>query len=43
MISTGTDVKPIECVFFLRNVKSESKAEPSSLPGSNSASPFSME
>jgi|CXWL01.1.fsa_nt_gi type I restriction enzyme R subunit len=22
MISTGTDVKPIECVFFLRNVKS---------------------
>lgn len=24
MISTGTDVKPIECVFFLRNVKSAS-------------------
>jgi type I restriction enzyme R subunit len=22
MISTGTDVKPIECVFFMRNVKS---------------------
>ena len=22
MISTGTDVKPIECVFFLRNIKS---------------------
>lgn len=22
MISTGTDVKPIACVFFLRNVKS---------------------
>ena len=22
MISTGTDVKPVECVFFLRNVKS---------------------
>src|SRR5256885_6615510 len=22
MISTGTDVKPIECVFFLRSVKS---------------------
>src|SRR4029077_16841753 len=22
IISTGTDVKPIECVFFLRNVKS---------------------
>jgi type I restriction enzyme R subunit len=22
MISTGTDVKPIECIFFLRNVKS---------------------
>ena len=24
MISTGTDVKPIECVFFLRNVQSAS-------------------
>ena len=24
MISTGTDVKPIECVFFMRNVKSAS-------------------
>jgi type I restriction enzyme R subunit len=22
MIATGTDVKPIECVFFMRNVKS---------------------
>src|SRR5207245_8686035 len=22
MIATGTDVKPIECVFFLRNVRS---------------------
>ena len=27
MISTGTDVKPIECVFFLRNVQSASYFE----------------
>ena len=27
MISTGTDVKPIECVFFLRNVRSASYFE----------------
>ena len=33
MIATGTDIKPVECLIFMRDVKSESYFEQMSHKG----------